>query len=583
VSRRPRPFGLKLRTTLPVHLNFTREHATMAMSAITDLERRRDRFDPASARVKLKRLRELQRTRLARAGQVERLHEVLCFMRAYPDNAGVLRAVEAMLARFDRRADLQAHRDALAYSGIAGTTIWFPFFYPTALWLAQHWPTRLVLDRTDMKAAESIADVLPALLTPIEAHGLRESKLPGFEALDAVRGRDTDATFLVRRVSALPADHRTREALYDAINPSCELLPGPGTPSRTRAALPGVRPVWQAGPLRRARPDLARELARPPRAFRPATSDEAEALIALARGAMVTRRRDLDAFAYANPEDVWWIQDDGGLAFALIGMSSERRAVVPAIYGGLTLQNGVPVGYHQCDLVGRSAAVSFNTFETFRGSEAAHTFARLLAALVHGYGTRSFSIEPYQLGKGNDEGLASGAWWFYVKLGFRPRARSGIAMAQREFDRLARSKGHRTRPDTLGALAEHHLFLDLDARDPAPLITPAAIGLAAARHLARLAGSDRAAAVARASADAARRCGLASLDGFSTEERRAWDAWAPVLSMLPLATWNAVERAQLVQLVRAKAERSERSYVLGFAALPRLERALAQLAVRRSD
>ena len=35
-------------------------------------------------------------------------------------------------------------------------------------------------------------------------------------------------------------------------------------------------------------------------------------------------------------------------------------------------------------------------------------------------------------------------------------------------------------------------------------------------------------------------------------------------------------------LVRAKAERSERSYVLGFAALPRLERALAQLAVRRS-
>jgi len=297
---------------------------------------------------------------------------------------------------------------------------------------------------------------------------------------------------------------------------------------------------------------------------------------------MVTRRRDLDAFAYANPEDVWWIQDDGGLAFALIGMSSERRAVVPAIYGGLTLQNGVPVGYHQCDLVGRSAAISFNTFETFRGSEAAHTFARLLAALVHGYGTRSFSIEPYQLGKGNDEGLASGAWWFYAKLGFRPRARGGMALARREFARLARSRDHRTRPDTLRALAEHHLFLDLDARDPAPLITPAAVGLAAARHLARIAGGDRAAAVARTSADAAQRCGLASLDGFSAGERRAWDAWAPVLSMLPLASWSAVERAQLVQLVRSKAERSERSYVLRFAALPRLERALARLAVRRS-
>ena len=158
-----------------------------------------------------------------------------------------------------RRADLCAHRDALAYSGIAGTTLWFPFFYPTALWLAQRWPTRLVLERADTEAGDSIADQLPALLTPVEAHGLRESKLPGFEALDAVRGRETDATFLVRRVSALPADERTREAYYDAINPSCELLPGPTTPSRTRAVAAGVRPVWQAGPLRRERPDLLNE------------------------------------------------------------------------------------------------------------------------------------------------------------------------------------------------------------------------------------------------------------------------------------------------------------------------------------
>jgi hypothetical protein len=297
---------------------------------------------------------------------------------------------------------------------------------------------------------------------------------------------------------------------------------------------------------------------------------------------MVTRRRDLDAFAYANARDAWWIEDHGGLAFALIGMRTDRRAVVPAIYGGLTLQNGVPVGYHQCDLVGRSAAISFNTFETFRGGEAAHTFARLLAALAHGFGTRSFSIEPYQLGKGNDEGLESGAWWFYAKLGFRPRARDGLALARREFARLARSKDHRTRPETLRALAEHHLFLDLDARARAPLITPAAVGLAAARHLTRLAGSDRAAAVAQASATAMHRCGLATLDGFSAQERRAWDAWAPVLSMLPRAPWGAAERAQMVQLVRAKAADSERDYVLRFAALPSLERALARIAVRRS-
>ena len=104
-------------------------------------------------------------------------------------------------------------------------------------------------------------------------------------------------------------------------------------------------------------------------------------------------------FAYGNPRDVWLVDDGDGLAFALIGMVPERRAALPAIYGGLTLQNGVPIGYHQADFLGRSAAISFNTFETFRGGESAHVFARLLAALHAFSGATSFSIEPYQLGR----------------------------------------------------------------------------------------------------------------------------------------------------------------------------------------
>ncbi|MGE5200286.1 MAG: hypothetical protein ACM3H9_11640, partial [Rhodospirillaceae bacterium] len=227
------------------------------------------------------------------------------------------------------------------------------------------------------------------------------------------------------------------------------------------------------------------------------------------------------------------------------------------------------------------AALSFNTFDTFRGGEAAHTFARLLAALAHGFGVRSFSVEPYQLGKGNEEGLASGAWWFYAKLGFRPRDRTGRALASREFAKRARDAKHRTPPETLRALADHHLFFDLD-RDPVPLVTPAALGLAAARYLTQLVGCDRAAGVARASAAACAACGLASLDDFTPPEQRAWEAWSPVLAMLPLAEWSGAQKELLVRLVRAKAEASERTYARTFAAMPYLERALARLGVRRS-
>jgi hypothetical protein len=554
----------------------------MTPSALTDLERCRDRFDRAVIRTKLARLKQLARCRLGGADQVRRLHELLCFMRAYPDSPAVLRAVTGMLQAFDRRADLRAHRDELAYSGIAGTLLWFPFFYATACWLAERWPGQLCLDRSDATAGGSIESLLPALLSPVEAAGLREAKLTGYAALDSVRGSEPDAAFLVRCVSALPgADDRTREAIYDTINPSCELRPGPDTPSRSRAALAGVRPVWQTAPLRRGRPDLSTELRSRPRRMRAATRSEARAVIELARGAMVTRMRDLDAFAYANERDAWWIEEDGGLVFVLIGMRPERRAVVPAIYGGLTLQNGVPVGYHQSDLTGRAAAISFNTFDTFRGGDASRTFARLLAALVHGFGSTSFSIEPYQLGKGNDEGLESGAWWFYAKLGFRPRARAGLQLARRELARRERSASHRTGPEDLRKLAQHHLFFEFDQRNAPPLVTPAALGLAAARHLTRLAGSERNEGVARANARAMQACRIRSLDRWTAAEQRAWLAAAPVLSMLPLSAWSAAECAALVNLVRAKAAPSERDYVRAFVALPRLECDLAALVNRR--
>ena len=54
-----------------------------------------------------------------------------------------------MLARFASRADLRAHRTALADSGIAGTAIHFRFFAGQALWLAERWPAQLRLDRDD--------------------------------------------------------------------------------------------------------------------------------------------------------------------------------------------------------------------------------------------------------------------------------------------------------------------------------------------------------------------------------------------------------------------------------------------------
>jgi hypothetical protein len=549
----------------------------MSSTPLAALERSRLEFGAAAATAKLALLKQLARTRLASAGAVRRLHDALCFMRAYPDNAAVLAQVQAMLMRFADRADLHTFRTALADSGIAGTAIHFRFFAGQALWLAERWPGQLRLDRSDADAEARIARALPPLLTPGEAQALAELKLPGYAALDRVRGKDEpDAVFLLRRIAAMPGNGFTREVFSDTIDASFVLSAGADTPSRSAAQLAYAPRVFRRQPPPRQRPDLRAEAARAPRSMRRLSLPRGTALVDLARAAMVTRERSLEAFSFAEARDAWLVDDGDGLAFGFAGVIPPRRHALAASYGSLTLRNGVPIGYAQADLVGRSAALSFNTFDTFRGGEAAFTFARWLAALRHLFGATSFSIEPYQLGEDNDEAIESGAWWFYAKQGFAPRDAATQRLARAERERIQRSPGRRTPAATLRRLAERHLFFDLDAAQP-PLAL-GALGLRAGAALSARAGSNREQAVDEASVELMRCCGPASLRGFSADAREAWRRFAPILALLDLAAWSRAEREGLVELIRAKAGRSEREYIERYCTHPRLHAALARAA-----
>ncbi len=548
-----------------------------ASRSLAALERLRLEFQPAAADRKLALLKRLARASLRSSRAVMRLHEALCFMRAYPDNAALLAQVQAMLDGFASRADLRAQRRSLADSGIAGTPIHSRFFAGQAQWLAQHWPDRLRLDRSDAGTEARIARALPPLLTAAELQALVELKLPGYAAFDRLRGkRDTDAVFLLRRIAAMPGNGFTREAYVDTIDASFVLAAGPDTPSRTSACFAAATIAFRTAAPTRARPDLRGEMARAPRSVRRMPVRDAEAIINLARGAMVTRARSLEAFSFAEARDAWLVDAGDGLAIALIGVIPQRRHALASYYGGLLLRNGVPIGYLQSDIVGRSAALSFNTFDTFRGGEAAFCLARWLAALRHLFGTTSFSFDPYQLGQDNDEALESGAWWFYAKLGFRPRDAATLRLAREELERVQRRARHRTSPARLRRLARCHLFFDLDPAFPHPLVSLSELGLCCGAALSERAGWDRERAVDETSSELLRACGLQTLRGFSPDQREAWRRLAPILALLDLGAWRTDERSALVQLARAKGGRSERDFLASYLAHPKLDAAIRE-------
>jgi hypothetical protein len=373
--------------------------------------------------------------------------------------------------------------------------------------------------------------------------------------------------------------------MFEELDVPVRLAAGPDTPSRTRARYERAPMEFQTRALRRERPDIARELLRPPRAIRAVSEKEGERLVLLAREAMITRSRDLDAFAQGDPRDVRIVDCGDGLQFACIGVRPERRLMLEAVYGFLTLKNGVPIGYVLASALFRSCEVAYNVFETFRGGEAGHVYGRVLAMLRALFGADTFTIYPYQLGHENEEGIRSGAFWFYQKLGFRPRDAGVLRVLRREESRLRRNPRHRSDRATLKELATENVFWSTGrARDDVIGVFPlGAIGLAISDALAQRFGAERERGLRVCAEEAGELLGLRRRNRLAQGERLAWERWSPLVVILPgIERWSARERRALARIVLAKGGRRESDFVRLFDRHRALRRALNRLAARHS-
>jgi hypothetical protein len=543
------------------------------------LEATRLDYGPGRALLKLRLLEALEQRSLKTANAVLRLHEHLCFLRAYPDDRAVRAQVVRMLRRFSTRADFSRYRAVLADTGIAGTVIHYRFFWPTARWIAARWPAQLEIDWNNIDDDRPLAGALPLLVTPLVANWLRISHPEPRQSLKRLSGpRVTDGAFFTRRVAVMPGDHVTREAFFDGLDTPLWLRPGPATPSRTLTYYPRSPVVFREFAPQRARPDLFMELARPPRSVRAVSSKEGDRLIDLARVAMVTRERDLDNFAYGDCRDVRIVDDGDGLQWIVIGTLPERRPILRATYGMLTLRNGVPIGYVGADALFQCVDISYNTFPTFRGGEAAFVFARMLATLQQLFGACAFTIEPYQLGDGNDEAIESGAWWFYYKLGFRPRNPAIRTLVRRELERMTAKPGLRSTERTLRRLAKDYLYFETPGAQAPHWPRVAEFGRKIAEHLAARGGASREDALRLCFAETKRRVDAAPPRHATVDILAAWQNWSAVIAVLPgVEGWSREERSHLARVITAKGGRRDSDYLALFDAHSKLGPLLRRL------
>jgi hypothetical protein len=285
---------------------------------------------------------------------------------------------------------------------------------------------------------------------------------------------------------------------------------------------------------------------------------------------------------YANPDEVHLADLGEGVQLAVIGVLPSRRLLLEANYGYLLLANGVPVGYGGVSPLFRQANTGINVFDPFRGSEATFLWAQTLRAFRSLFGVRRFIVNGYQFGAGNSEAIASGAYWFYYRLGFRPASPENERLAAAESARLQR-EGGRSSPATLRRLATGDLHLDLPDWDPADAFDEAAldhVGTVLARRLAEVPEWSRTRAARVLSRQVEAACG-AHAARWAAEERTAFERIAPLAGMLPgLSSWPLADRRSLAALLRAKGAAGERDYAQRATECPRFFRALADVLTR---
>ena len=526
------------------------------------------RYSPEDRGAKLRLLALLAGRALGDPGLLLRFHEALGFLQAYPDDRQVLEQVDRALVAFPARVD-RLRPAALARlhdSGIVGTTLDYPFGLPMARWLAERLPNDADVAWEEYEGTDQLEEALALLVTPVEEGAFDFGGLEWRQWLRIAKaGRPLSDFQLILELlerSVLPEE--MREWVFERLGlPIRVWLRGPGL-SRTMAKLPWPRPFYHRAGLRRGSVDLAREVRRPLPVQHRVPRPLAESLIEAARAAMLTRFRELHAFSYANADDVLVADVGRGLRVVLIGILPRYRFPMEGYYAFLALKNGVPLGYGGgCHLFG-TLDFAGNIFPSFRQGESALIFAQVARAFCQAMGVSTVVVDPYQIGHGNVEALRSGAFYFYHRLGFRPRDPEVVRLCEEELAKIARDRSYRSPLPVLRRLARAELYLVLPGGSPEPekRIRASQVAGLVSRYVAREFGGDRRAAAREAAARVGRALGVPGWRAWPADERQAFERLAPVAALIPdLARWPAADRRRLVRVFRAKGGRSELRYV----------------------
>ena len=561
---------------------------TKSINELLDLlDDLKNRFGRPQLRALESVLSRLARHRFKDGGALIRFHELLLFLRAYPQSSQLKQSAEALLKSFAKR--VEALRDQGAdltplespeVSGVAGTSVSDTFTYPIVHWLVRRHPGRLKLDWDWFEDENRLSETWPRFMPLLEEDAFVEANVPYAKWLRAAKDRSTnDVAWLVKQFESLRRSDREKAELFDSQQLYVAWSP-PFQATRTgmRLPVPAGKVFYHRQPLIQRRDVSFRdELAKPAPALEQLSSEEGERILDMAREASTIRYRELYGFTHGDPARVYRSHLGRGTDIFVTCLPPDVRLPLRAYHAAMIFKNGVAVGYFEGLSLFERMESGFNLYYTFREGETAWLYAQTLNVFRHLLGVTAFAIDPYQVGFENEEGIESGAFWFYRKLGFRPTNPEILRLTLQEEKKIATRADYRTTARTLRKLAAGPMIFESNKANSGDWdrFQVRNIGLAVQQRMAAKFNGD----AEKMRDDSMKRLTrLLAIPAGRRASQSAFSDFAVTLSLLEdLAGWSRNEKQALLRIIRAKAEADESSYLKLMQGHARFRKALNKL------
>jgi hypothetical protein len=393
------------------------------------------------------------------------LYATLLFLQAYPDNKTVYKKAGELLLLLNKYvADNENLQYSLYNSGITGTTICAAFGFEMTKWLRRTKSISIKFNSFESSDAQ-IQAFISVVMSKAESEifqdcnaewkgWLKKLRKPGEDILDQ----------LIAIFDSSNIRPEVKDELWNAIGINVEI------DLTSHCCLPAfLIKIFYHGSL--LRKEIKQEPIPKPVAVK-LTDAEAEQIIDCSKMILVRHLREIDPISFTSAKLVSYYHLQRGISIALIGMVPERRHPIDSYMAYVVFKNGLPVAYGASWILFNSGRIALNVFPDYRGGETRYIFEQLLQLHAKVYNLKRFTVDPYQVGKDNSDGINSGAFWVYYHAGFRPLKKMQRLVAEMEAAKIRADKKYRSSAAFLKALAESRLELvlqknavDFDATD----------------------------------------------------------------------------------------------------------------------